>query len=174
MKQPIKNNLKKAALAYADRGWPVFPVHSPLPSGNGCTCKKGSNCKNIGKHPRTKSGFKDATTDPTQIERWWRRWPDANIGIPTGKVSGLFVLDVDRKHGGLDSFEKLVALHGRPKTLYSRTGSGGLHGVFRYPKNQEIRNATGILPGLDIRGEGGYILVPPSRHASGGSYTWIS
>ena len=87
------------AFLYAERSCPVFP------------------CSPHGKRPLTPHGFKDATTDPTQIRRWWKQWPDANIGIPTGKASGLLALDVDPRNGGFESLEALYALRKRPKPL---------------------------------------------------------
>src|SRR5262245_25780630 len=90
------NALLDAALAYAARGWLVFPCHTPM--SDGCSCRR--NCGRIGKHPRTRNGLKDATTDETTIRRWWTMWPQANIGIATGAVSGLVVLDEDSYKGG--------------------------------------------------------------------------
>jgi len=134
----------------------------------------GSKCTSIGKHPRTKNGLKDATTNLTQIEWWWTRWPDANIGIVTGRVSGWLVLDIDPHHGGEDSIGKVLKnLDDLPFTLISETGSGGMHIIFKYPRDRDIRGKVGILPGLDIRAEGNYIVVPPSRHASGRNYRWL-
>ncbi len=134
------------ALAYAKMSIPVFP------------CKPG------GKEPLTRNGFKDATTDPDRIRAWWSRWPDANIAMPTGKRSGLVVVDVDPKHGGYDSLAELhEAGHELPLTATIKTGGGGVHHYFNYPGGVEIRNSAGKLgPGLDIRGEGGYVIVPPS------------
>lgn len=163
----------EAAVNYARQGLPVVILQNPLADG-GCSCKMGSKCTSIGKHPRTKHGLKDATTDLAQIEEWWDRWPEANIGIPTGKVSGWLVLDIDPDHGGEDSLRKLInTLDDIPLTLMSETGSGGMHIIFEYPKDREIRGKVGILPGLDIRAEGNYVVVPPSRHASGRRYQWL-
>ena len=137
----------KAALAYARRGVPVFP------------CQPGA------KRPLTLNGHWDATKDPHAIEQWWKRWPSANVGVPTGKKSGIVVLDVDVTTGGPKSLAKLER-KGVPvsKTARARTGGGGIHIYFRYPKGTEIRNSAGLLgPGLDVRGEGGYVVVPPSR-----------
>jgi len=86
------------ALSYAARGWPVFPCHTPTLDG-GCSCRKDCG-KNLGKHPRTLHGLTDATTDEATIRRWWQQFPDANIGIVTGAVSGLVVLDEDSYKGG--------------------------------------------------------------------------
>jgi putative DNA primase/helicase len=145
----------KAALAYARRGVPVFP------------------CETSAKRPLTRNGHWDATTDPHAIERWWKRWPSANVGVPTGKKSGVVVLDVDVDDGGLDSLAKLErAGLPVPKTARVHTGGGGIHVFFRYPRETVIRNSAGMLgPGLDVRGEGGYVVVPPSR--TRGLYRWV-
>jgi hypothetical protein len=134
------------ALWYAEKSIPVFP------------CKPGR------KEPLTSNGHKDATTDPERIRAWWSRWPDANIAMPTGKRSGEVVMDVDPEHGGYDS---LAELHEEgyelPLTATNKTGGGGVHHRFRCPEGVEIRNSAGKLgPGLDIRGEGGYVIAPPS------------
>ena len=147
--------LLRAALAYAGRGVPVFP------------CERGA------KRPLTRNGHCDATTDRRAIERWWRRQPAANIGLPTGEKSGIVVLDVDVDDGGLESLAKLEREGAPlPKTARARTGGGGFHLFFRYPRGTEIRNTAGLLgPGLDVRGEGGYVVVPPSR--TQGPYEWV-
>src|SRR5688572_32726626 len=95
------------------------------------------------------------------------------IGLPTGKKSGIVVLDVDVDDGGLESLAKLErAVAPAPKTARARTGGGGIHVFFRNPRGTEIRNSAGLLgPGLDVRGEGGYVVVPPSRTQS--SYQWV-
>ena len=145
----------KAALAYARRGVPVFP------------CEPGA------KRPLRRNGHWDATTDPRVSERWWKRWPRANVAVPTGKKSGVVVLDVDVDDGGLESLEKLERAGApAPKTARARTGGGGIHMFFRYPRGTEIRNSAGLLGrGLDVRGEGGYVVVPPSR--TQGPYQWV-
>jgi hypothetical protein len=134
------------ALWYAEKSIPVFP------------CKPGR------KEPLTPNGHKDASTDPERIRAWWSRWPDANIAMPTGKRSGWVVVDVDPEHGGYDSLAELhEAGHGLPLTATIKTGGGGVHHYLRCPEGVEIRNSAGKLgPGLDIRGEGGYVIVPPS------------
>jgi hypothetical protein len=145
----------KAALAYARRGVTVFP------------------CEPRGKRPLTRNGHWDATKDPRVIGRWWGRWPSANIGVPTGNESGIVVLDVDPDAGGSESLAKLELAGGPvPMTARVRTGGGGIHLFFRYPMGTEIRNSAGLLgPGLDVRGEGGYVVVPPSR--TRGPYQWV-
>ena len=108
--------LFKAALSYAKRVIPVFP------------CEPG------GKRPLTYSGFWDATTELGQVKAWWGRWPDANVGVPTGKRSGLLVLDVDPRNGGPQSMATIERETGPlPRTARSRTGGGGVHVFFRYP-----------------------------------------
>jgi hypothetical protein len=147
--------LFNAALAYARRGVPVFP------------CEPG------GKRPLTYSGFWDATTDPRRIRGWWGRWPTANVGVPTGERSDLLVLDVDPRGDGFESLAVLERKNGPlPKTSRARTGGGGVHVFFRYPAGETVRNSAGTLgSGLDVRGEGGYVVVPPSRTQS--AYEWI-
>ena len=165
-----ENNLK-AALDYASRAWKVLPVHS---SKDGeCSCGD-PNCNKLGKHPRVKNWPMVATDDPHQIEQWWDQWPDANIGILTGAASGIFVLDVDPDHGGDDTLAQLEKHYGPlPSTVIAKTGGGGRHILFRYPLDGNIGNSVSRLgPGLDIRGDNGYIVAPPSVHASGGVYAW--
>ncbi len=163
------NALLDAALGYAARGWPVFPCHTP--KGGGCDCHR-ADCGSPGKHPRTKNGAHDATTDAVQIERWWAMWPQASIGIATGAASGLYVLDVDPQHGGGDSLADLEREHGPlPDSPEVLTGGGGRHVVFAHPGGH-LPSAVGIAPGLDIRADGGYIIAAPSLHESGRRYGW--
>lgn len=141
----------RAALAYAKRGIPVFP------------------CRTGGKEPLTPRGFKDATTDPRKVHAYWRRWPGANIGVPTGSRSGLLVLDEDRA-GAIGELEE--EQEPLPATTRARTGGGGLHLWFRLPAGVEIRNSAGRLAeGMDVRGEGGYVVAPPSH--TEGAYGWL-
>jgi hypothetical protein len=130
-------------------------------------------CEPGAKRPLTRNGHWDATTDPRVIERWWKRWPSANVGVPTGKKSGVVVLDVDVDDGGLESLAKLERAGApAPKTARASTGGGGIHVFFRSPRGTQIRNSAGLLgPGLDVRGEGGYVVVPPSRTED--SYKWV-
>jgi hypothetical protein len=166
----MNNPLLKAALRYARMGLPVFPLHSPFQ--NGCSCGD-SECTDVAKHPRTAHGLKDATTDKKLIREWWKKWPKANIGIRTGAESGLVVLDVDPDHGGARSLQRLemMAHIGLPICPTVLTGGGGQHRYLSHP-GAPIKNKTGIAPGLDIRGDGGYVVAPPSRHESGKRYEW--
>ena len=161
-------DLAGAALEYAERGWPVFPLHSPR--ARGCSCGR-SECESPGKHPWTGHGLKDASTDPATIREWWRCWSDANIGIMTGPESGILVLDVDGKRGE----ESLAHFAHRgfrlPDTYIVQTGGGGQHIYFLWPRGADVRNSQSkIAPGLDIRGKAGYVVAPPSLHASGSHY----
>ena len=151
---------------YAAHGFPVFPLHSA--TGGACSCGD-PECQNPGKHPRTEHGFKDATTDPEIIAAWWERWPDANIGIPTGAPSGLLVVDCDPRNGGPADRSEIIERFGPiPDTAEAETGGGGRHYFFRgggpVPKQ--------LAPGSDLKGDGGYVVVPPSVHASGKRYRW--
>jgi len=165
-----------AGLDYAARGWAVFPLQSII-SGR-CSCRRDS-CPHPAKHPIARHGVHDATTDQRIIRDWWDRWPWANIGIATGARSGLVVIDVDPRSGGDDSLAQLESLVGSlPATLTARTGGGGVHLLYAHPGG-EIRNTAGRLPGIadplpgiDLRGDGGYIVAPPSRHRSGTAYAW--
>jgi putative DNA primase/helicase len=166
------SNKIDGAIALAKRGWHVFPTHSTDEAGV-CTCGN-PECGSAGKHPRTPSGLKDATTDPDTIRSWWGRWPDANIAVRTGAESGLFVLDTDVKNGakGYESLNQLEVEFGvLPATLTARTWSGGSHHFFRHP-GDSVKNRTGFRPGLDIRGDGGYVLVAPS-FIGDENYTWV-
>ncbi|MGH9281927.1 MAG: bifunctional DNA primase/polymerase [Acidimicrobiales bacterium] len=166
----------QAALAYAERGWAVFPCHHPL--ANGCSCGS-AECASVAKHPRTRRGLHDATTHPEVIARWWRTWPQANVAIRTGvlpgsSTRGVVVLDVDPIHGGDESLAGLLATHGRlPPTRLVHTGSGGQHLYFAHPGGS-VRNSAGtrLGSGLDVRGDGGYVIAPPSIHATGAPYRW--
>jgi hypothetical protein len=168
-----------AALELAELGWAVFPLHWPkvLPSGEvKCTCGN-ADCGNVGKHPMTPNGLTSATTDTKQIRDWWRQWTGANIGVATGAASGIVVLDVDPRHGGDESLRGAMDEHGElPETVEARTGGGGRHFVFAHPGSRvsNSHGAKGWLgrSGLDVKGDGGYIVVAPSLHASGNRYAW--
>lgn len=160
------------ALEYVRRGWPVFPLHTPAESG-ACSCAAGQECRSPGKHPRTRRGLKDATTDEAQVRAWWRKWPQANVGLAMGRVSGLVALDVDPRAGGDASLAELFDEHGAfPATLEALTGGGGFHFLFAHP-SVSFKNSSSVLgEGLDIKTDGGYIVAAPSLHASGKRYAW--
>jgi hypothetical protein len=162
------NERLDAALGYAGKGWQVFPVHAVIDGR--CTCGDPS-CRYPGKHPRTLHGFKDATTDPKVINTWWSNWPDANVAIVTGAQSGLVVLDIDPRNRGFESLAELISMNGEiPRTLRSRTGGGGRHIFFQHP-GHHVKSHT-MMPGIDLKGDGGYVVAPPSIHASGERYEW--
>ena len=160
-----KNELLESALEYARNGMPVFPVHTPTDEG-GCSCNN-SKCSSVGKHPRIKNGHKSATTNERLIKFFWKKWPDANIGLVTGSKSEFFVLDVD--DGGEEELSKHPSL---PESVESITGGGWRHVLFAIPKGKTIKNKVRFCKGLDIRGEGGYIVAPPCLHKSGKRYEW--
>lgn len=147
-----------AALNYAAVGYSVIPVRPD-------------------KTPYTPHGLKDATWDPDTIRKWWETWPDANVAIACGKVSGnLVVLDVDMKNGknGKRSIEIWEAEHGDfPETVMANTPSGGMHYFFRVEDPSQYKNTVEALVGVDIRGDGAYVLVYPSGVGGDGKmYTW--
>lgn len=154
------------ALMYARGGWRILPLHTPTVGG--CSCGR-PDCTKPGKHPRIPSWQHDASSDQSTVTQWWTKWPDANIGLV---LDGLAALDVDPRHGGLDS---LAALENEYEPLEvrarQRSGSGGWH--YLYLADETIGMARGFQPGLDfLTGSGCYICVEPSRHSSGGTYEW--
>lgn len=147
-----------AAIEYAKKGFAVFPL------------------KYRDKVPLTRNGCKDATTDAAQIKAWWQKYPNANIGLATGSVSqNVFVIDLDidedRGIDGYHSLEDWQREHGDfPETWTAITGRGGYHLYYR--GNGRIKNRAGIIDGVDIRGNGGYVVAPPSIHKNGNRYEW--
>jgi putative DNA primase/helicase len=162
-----------AALDYVRRDWAVLPLTTPTEAR--CSCTK-HDCNKAGKHPRTRHGVNDATTHESVIRGWWSRWPNANVGIATGPLSGLLVLDLDEKdaRSGFASLATLEQDYGTmPCTLACLTGTGR-HLYFRYP-GFAIGNRVGSIgAGLDVRSEGGYVVAPPSLHANGKRYRWVN
>lgn len=158
-----------AALRYARWGWAVFPCHEPV-HGH-CSCGH-ADCSSPAKHPRTRQGLRDATTELNRLIDWWHRWPSANVGVRTGSPSGLVVVDIDRRPGGLTTLRALERMHGElPLTAVVETGAGR-HYWFAHPGGT-VRNSAGRLgPGIDVRGDGGYVIAPPSSHITGRRYRW--
>jgi len=141
------------ALNYAQKGWRVIPITPGQ------------------KRPAINNWTQQATTDPHLITEWWTRWPNHGIGIATGQTSGIFAIDIDNT----DSLHDLQNTHGQlPDTLTNLTGSGGHHLIYQWPHGRTIRNdqAGRLGPGLDIRGDGGQIVAPPTLHPNGTPYTW--
>lgn len=166
----------RSALSYVQQGMQVFPVFEVDEHGT-CSCWNGPYCPHPGKHPRYERGSLEhgrnsSTTNEGQIRAWWTKWPHANIGIATGPESGLFVIDVDPRHGGVESLRRLVNEHGElgPQRVV-RSGGGGLHLYFQRPgfKVKSVDNVLGEdFPGIDCKCDGGFILAPGSNHVSGG------
>lgn len=153
---------------YVELGWPVLPIYE-VEFGH-CACWRGHECRSPGKHPRNPSGVHKATTDLRQIRRWLLKWPDCNWAIVTGGEHSLVVLDVDPRHEGDRTLRRLeVEFRRLPRTFTVRTGGGGWHHYFSMGGiNPPIRNSAGRLgSGLDVRGEGGYVIVPPSQSLDG-------
>src|SRR5262249_21832363 len=153
-------------------GWPVFPLHEVL-DGGACSCTRGKDCgKQAGKHPRIEGWQEQATTDLATVGAWCRQWPTANVGVPTGNRSGLWVVGPDGPEG-LAALAELERDHGSlPPTPTSHTGSGGAHYFFRWPAGLTIANARNhrSVP-IDIRGEGGLVVAPGSSNVNG-PYCW--
>lgn len=153
-------SMYSAAVEYIKKGIAVFPL------------------KERAKVPLTKNGCKDATTDAAQVKAWWQQYPNANIGIATGKKSGGIVvvdLDIDEDKG-LDGYHTLQDWERKngefPESWRAITGRGGYHLYFKAPLGYEVRNRAGIIEGVDVRGEGGYVVAPPSIHSNGHRYEW--
>jgi putative DNA primase/helicase len=164
------SRLGQLALSYAERGWRVFPVFPPTKDGN-CPCSNPS-CTKAGKHPAIESWTTEATTDSRQIIDWWTLNPSYNIGITTGVESNLFVLDADGATGLLAIEER--GLKETPPSVRTGRIDGGTHFYFRYPKDISVRNFVGKVPGLDVRGNGGYVIGAGSKHKTGSTYEWIN
>jgi hypothetical protein len=145
----------KAALDYGRLGWSVIPIEPR------------------GKRPLIRwQVYRYRRPDGSEVAEWFRRWPDANLAVVTGIVSRLAVLDLDPRHGANASLLQLEREHGPfAQTVEARTGGGGRHWYFAHP-GEILRNRVGVVPGVDLRGDGGYVVAPPSIHACGESYLW--
>lgn len=161
--------------AYIHRGLPVLPLH--WPQDGRCSCRK-NDCRVLpdgtvvgspAKHPLTKNGKDDATTDPGQVTEWLARWPQCNWGVrPT---DSLIVVDVDPRNHGASTLARLTAENSAlPETLAASTGGGGLHVWFSYRGPARARLCTGV----DVKTAAGYVVAPPSRHMSGRPYRWLN
>lgn len=152
----MTNEIRDAALAYVARGWSVIPTEPR------------------GKRPLVAwLEFQNRIATADEVRRWFRRWAHANVAVVTGRVSGVVVVDVDPRHGGDASIARLaVEEHGMPPTVEALTGGGGRHLYYAHP-GEPVANRAGVYPGIDIRGDGGCVVAPPSVHASGRRYEWI-
>jgi len=169
--------MSEQILSYAARGWKVFPVYEPV--GGVCSCPKGAACDSPAKHPRTEHGHNDASDKAAMVTFWAAKYRGTNWGIVTGAASGFIVVDVDAHAGGTDSLKRLLAEYGPlDQKYFVRTGGGGWHLLFKHPgfyvktTNSKQKAEPAFGPGIDIKGDGGYIVAPPSGHVSGGVYAW--
>jgi hypothetical protein len=153
---PPSVDLREFALRYAAHGWSVIPIEPR------------------GKRPLVSwLEFQQRPATRAEIEGWYRRWPDANVGVVTGSVSGLVVVDVDDRDGGAESLAALELDHGPlAATVEAATGGGGRHVYFAHPGGT-VASRVGLAPGIDVRGDGGCVVAPPSLHPSGRRYTWL-
>ena len=143
----MENEFLNAALKYIAYGFHVFPL------------------KPKSKEPQTKKGFKDASTKESMVSAWWTAYPDANIGIATGKISDLVVIDIDGEYP--NDFPDL------PPKATVKTPKG-YHYYFKYPEGEEVRSPTKLKGhDVDVRGDGAYIVAPPSIHPDGGRYELV-
>jgi bifunctional DNA primase/polymerase-like protein len=166
----VQNPLLDAALGYAALGWHVVPLYEPAANPIGCSCGRSTGpqkCASPAKHPRTVNGLDDSTTDETTIQQWWGMWPSANIGIRTGAVSGIVVVDIDSPEGEAALAPLLPSGLATP----TQTTGKGRHLLFSHP-GEMIQNRGRFRPGCDVKGDRGYIVAAPSRHASGHQYAW--
>lgn len=164
----------KWATWYAQNGIAVLPLHWAVlrEAKAACSCGK-ADCASPAKHPFGRlvpGGLRDASKDPQVLERWFRDSP-FNIGIVTGTASGLIALDIDPRHDGEVTLAALEQKHGQlPPTWRFLTGGGGEHILFRHPGTPVPNSAGKLGSGIDVRGDGGYIVAPPSQHISGRAY----
>ena len=158
-----------AALSYLARGWAVLPAHTA--ELGICSCRN-IECEMAGKHPWVNWAlYQERLPTEAQVRNWWGQWPDANIAIITGPVSNLVVIDVDPRHGGDESIVKWTP--DLPDTAEVQSGGGGVHLYYSHP-GEEVRKVGGMMPGVDMQGDKGIIIAPPSVHSSGRSYEWDS
>ncbi|QIG96589.1 bifunctional DNA primase/polymerase [Bradyrhizobium sp. 6(2017)] len=161
--------LVNAALGYAKRNYFIFPAKFAEKQKLGHTSAEKSNGNPWG-----------YTKDPDEIREYWRRWPRAAIGLPTGAANGLFVIDVDtpdgHDHDGRESLIRLEVQHGAlPRTRVAESPTGSRHYYFKQPPDITIPcSASKLGPGIDVRGDGGFVIAPPSERPGRGKYTWIS
>lgn len=147
--------VRDAALAALGRGWSVIPILERS------------------KRPAIAwREFQSHRATAAQLEVWLHHMPRANIAAVTGALSGIVVMDIDPQHGGEESLAEIEREIGKlPETVESRTGGGGRHLYFAHPGGH-VGNRAGIRPGVDLRGDGGCIVLPPSTHPSGRAYEW--
>lgn len=151
--KPYSEAIREAALWYIEHGYRIFPVHSET------------------KVPLVPGGFYSATKDPAIVMEWLTKWPNMGIGLPTGVINGLFVVDVDERSNGFVSLQSLVEANSPlPPTPIALTQNDGLHYYFSYPSDQ--LRTTKLAPGIDIKSDGGYVVAPPTMRPDGRGYRW--
>jgi hypothetical protein len=169
-----------AAVRYAAAGWLVHPLHDTV-AGH-CSCNDGPDCRQPGKHPRTAHSFRDASRDRDTVARWWKRWPHANIGVPTGATARLAVVDLDGPAGSA-TWDALTTEHGNVATAVALTPHGRHHWHHLSGDLVVPRSIRGLGAGIDVLGNDGYAIAPPSTiticpkpHQAGDrcdtDYTW--
>ncbi|MGE5147630.1 MAG: bifunctional DNA primase/polymerase [Candidatus Eiseniibacteriota bacterium] len=153
--EPGVSAIARAAIDYRAAGWSVVPVRPH------------------DKRPLIEwERYQRELASPATVAEWYKRWPDANVGVVTGEISNLVVIDIDPHHGGDDSARRLEHQFGPfPATVEAVTGGGGRHLYFAHPLGL-VRNRAALAQGIDLRGDGGYVVAPPSVHPSGRSYAW--
>jgi hypothetical protein len=168
------NDLEASALHLADLGISVIPLW--WPDGGVCACPSGAECASPAKHPIAKlvpNGLTNASTNAATITAWWQRYPNANIGLVTG--GEIDVIDVD---GAIPAYQALIEDMGAPEhvaTVLTGRGDGGLHIYCTPGGNKTITSGKHGLPNkIEVKGAGGYVVAPPSRHVSGGTYTYLT
>ena len=150
-----------AALKYAEKGWSVIPLCTPIDAEH---CIQHSNCKSPGKTSLVNwAQYQNERASPEQIKKWFELYPNANVGVITGAISNMVVVDIDT----VDKVDCYL-----PSTATSKTGGGGKHCFYRHP-GKNVKTRARIIPNVDIRGDGGYVAMPPSLHKSGNCYEWI-
>jgi hypothetical protein len=152
----VPSMMNQASHDYLERGWSIIPIRPE------------------DKQPLIRwEEFQHRHPTEAEVQGWFSEWPTAGVGIVTGSISGLVVIDIDVRHGGDVALARLEQEHGHlPATLECCTGGGGCHLYFAHPGGL-IRNKVGLGPGIDLRGDGGYVVAPPSLHASGRRYAWV-
>jgi hypothetical protein len=169
-----ERNMKATLIEYIEHylgiGWVPIPLHD-VHSGY-CSCSKAANCGSGGKHPRVYQSDAKAADRQTWQE-WIKNWPNMNLAVLTGSAYGFFVVDIDPRHGGDTNFAEFCKSHGLPpKTLEAQSGGGGRHLFFKIHGDQPIKTDVNVLGyGIDIRGDGGIIVVEPS--VTQGAYKWL-
>jgi hypothetical protein len=159
----------QAALTYAGYGWCLLPVWRPV--DDRCSCRRGGRCGEPGKHPRNRHGWKGASSVPKKLREWFSgKATGSNIALATGAISGVVALDID-EDGNAQLSELEAKLGKLPSTVTAASGRG-FHLYFRAEENL-LNSKNRVWPGIDFRGEAGYLILPPSLHVCGKLYQWI-